>query len=139
MRYVNVVESLIPKATTIITLNFAMTTNMKKHKAITMNGVIKDITTIEVTDMTTDRVYISSMNSVIHPNYIDVLLHSTASTYDVKLQDKAMKAFLIWQCLNNIRYDEVIGLIEGKREVKWEEDGNGNYVTSFPLKESEEE
>lgn len=140
MRYVNVVESLIPKATTIITLNFVMTTNMKKHKATTMNGVIKDTTIIEVIGMTTDgRVYRSSMRSLTHPNYINYLLNARAKDYEEHLRDSAMKTYLILQNLTNITYDELMGLVHGSREVKWVEDGEGNYLTSFPLKESEEE
>lgn len=140
MRNVNVVESSMMKATTNITLIFVMTTNMKKHRATTMNGVIRDTTTIEVTGMTTDdRIYISSANSLIHPNYINHLLNSRAKDYDEKLQDIAMKTYLILITHNNITYDELMGLVDGDREVKWEEDEEGNYLTSFPLKESEEE
>lgn len=105
-----------------------------------MNGVIKDITTIEVIDMTTeDIVYKSSMSDLIHPNYINYLLLARAEDYDKDLQDSAMKAYRILQVLTNITYDELMGLVHGSREVKWVEDGEGNYLTSFPLKESEEE
>ena len=86
-----------------------------------------------------DEWYKSSMKSLIHPNYINYLLNARASDYDEHLQDSAMKTYLILQTLNNITYDELMGLVHGSREVKWEEDGKGNYVTSFPLKESEEE
>ena len=86
-----------------------------------------------------DRWYISSMKSLVHPNYFNHLLRARARDYDEKLQDTAMKTYLILQSLTNITYDELMGLVDGHREVKWEEDGKGNYLTSFPLKESEEE
>ena len=130
------------KAISNITLNSVMTTNMKKPKATTMNGVMRNTTTIEVLEMTTeydDRYYISSMNSLIHPNYFNYLLRARASDYDEELQNSAMKTYLILQSLSNITYDELMGLVHGSREVKWEEDGEGNYLTSFPLKGSEEE
>jgi hypothetical protein len=86
-----------------------------------------------------DRWYRSSMNSLIHPNYFNYLLNARASDYDEHTQDSAMKTYLILQTLNNITYDELMGLVHGSREVKWEEDDEGiYYYTSFPLKESEE-
>ena len=85
-----------------------------------------------------DTWYRSSMKSLIHPNYFNYLLKARARDYDEELQDYAVKTYLILQTMTNITYDELMGLVHGSREVKWEEDGKGNYVTSFPLKESEE-
>ena len=86
-----------------------------------------------------DTYYISSMKSLIHPNFFNHLLRAKAKDYEEHLQDSAMKTYLILQSCTNITYDELMGLVHGSREVKWEEDGKGNYLTSFPLKESEEE
>ena len=87
-----------------------------------------------------DTWYRSRKDSLVHPNYFNILLNYRASNFDEELRDKAMQTYLILQTLNNITYDELMGLVHGNREVKWEEDDEGiYYYTSFPLKESEEE
>ena len=42
-----------------------------------------------------DTYYISSMKSLIHPNYFNHLLRASAKDYEETLQDNAIKTYLI--------------------------------------------